>query len=100
MALMQTFNAIWSEDQKSNQFKLMMEGTLKGETMQKSGLTEADWKRIATMLENAVKPIKDDIQILKEDMKNVKEDIKAIKACPTIQKELSKNNLVRKKQEK
>ena len=52
------------------------------------------------MLENAVKPIKDDIQILKEDMKNVKEDIKEIKACPTIQKELSKNNLVRKKQEK
>ena len=104
MALMQTFKAIWSEDQKSNQFKLMMEGTLKGETMQKSGLTEADWKRIATMLENAVKPIKDDmkdvkseIHILKADMKNVKadiivlkDDIKAIKECPTIKKELKK----------
>ena len=78
----------------------MMEGSLKGKTMEKSGLTEADWKRIATMLENTVKPIKDDIQILKYDMQNVKEDIKAIKACPTIQKELSKNNLVIKKQEK
>ena len=103
-ALMQTFKAIWSEDQQSNQFKLMMEGTLKGETMQKSGLTEADWKRIATMLENAVKPIKDDmkdvkseIHILKADMKNVKadiivlkDDIKAIKECPTIKKELKK----------
>ena len=108
-ALMQTFKAIWSEDQKSNQFKLMMEGTLKGETMQKSGLTEADWKRIATMLENTVKPIKDDIQILKEDMQNVKGDIHILKDdmkdvkenineinhrldrienCPTIKKEL------------
>ena len=92
---MQTFKAIWAEDQKSNQFKLMMEGTLKGETMQKSGLTEADWKRIATMLENTVKPIKDDIQILKEDMKDVKENINEInhrldriENCPTIKKEL------------
>ena len=42
MALMQTFKAIWSEDQKSNRFKLTMEGTLKGKNMQKSGLTEAD----------------------------------------------------------
>ena len=115
-ALMQTFKAIWAEDQKSNQFKLMMEGSLKGKTMQKSGLTEADWKRIATMLENTVKPIKDDIQILKEDvktlkadMKNVKVDVKNLKTdmkdvkgniaeinhrldriqnCPTIKKEL------------
>ena len=85
-ALMQTFKAIWSEDQKSNQFKLMMEGTLKGETMQKSGLTEADWKRIASMLENTVKPIKDDmkdvkseIHTLKTDMQNVKTDVKNLK---------------------
>ena len=39
MALMQTFKAIWSKDQKSNQFKLMMEGGLKGKTMVKSALT-------------------------------------------------------------
>ena len=101
-ALMQTFKAIWAEDQKSKQFKLMVEGTLKGETMQKSGLTEADWKRIATMLENTVKPIKDDmkdvkseIHTLKADMKNVKENISEInhrldqiENCPTIKKEL------------
>ena len=115
-ALMQTFKAILAEDKKSNQFKLMMEGTLKGETMQKSGLTEADWKRIATMLENTVKPIKDDmkdvkseIHTLKADMKNVKVDVKNLKTdmkdvkgniaeinhrldriqnCPTIKKEL------------
>ena len=103
-ALMQTFKAIWSENQKSNQFKLMMEGTLKGETMAKGVLTEVDKQWIAdlitTSIATAIKPLQADIQILKEDMKNVKEDIKAIKACPTIQKELSKNNLVRKKQEK
>ena len=108
MALMQTFKAIWAEDQQSNQFKLMMEGTLKGETMVKSALTQWDWQRIAdlitTSITTAIKPLQADIQILKEDMKNVKtdvknlkedmknvkEDIKAIKACPTIKKELSK----------
>ena len=110
-ALMQTFKAIWAEDKKSNQFKLIMEGSLKGKTMQKSGLTEADWKRIATVLENTVKPIRDDIQILKEDMQNVKTDVKNLKDdmkdvkenineinhrldrienCPTIKKELKK----------
>ena len=47
MTLMQTFKAIWSEDQKSNQFKLMMEGTLKGKTMAKSALTQWDWEIIA-----------------------------------------------------
>ena len=95
MTLMQTFKAIWAEDQQANQFKLTMEGTLKGKNMQKGGLTEADWKRIASMLENTVKPIKDDIQSLKADMKNVKEDISKINQrldkienCPTIKKEL------------
>ena len=47
MALMQTFKAIWAEEQKSNQFKLMMEGTLKGKTMAKSALTQWDWEIIA-----------------------------------------------------
>ena len=101
MALMQTFKAIWAEEQKSNQFKLIMEGTLKGKTMAKSALTQWDWQRIAdlitTSITTAIKPLQVDIQILKadvknlkDDMKNVKEDIKAIKACPTIKKELSK----------
>ena len=110
------FDAILNYDLVTKKFKLIIEGTLKGKTMQKSGLTEADWKRIATMLENTVKPIKDDIQILKEDvktlkadMKNVKVDVKNLKTdmkdvkgniaeinhrldriqnCPTIKKEL------------
>ena len=47
MVLMQTFKEIWSDDQKSNQFKLMMEGTLKGKTMAKSALTQWDWEIIA-----------------------------------------------------
>ena len=87
-ALMQTFKAIWSEDQQSNQFKLMMEGTLKGETMQKSGLTEADWKRIATMLENTVKPIKDDMKDVKENITEINHRLDRIENCPTIKKEL------------
>ena len=42
MALMQTFKPIWAEDQQANQFKLTMEGTLKGKTMAKGVLTEID----------------------------------------------------------
>ena len=88
MALMQTFKAIWAEDQQSNQFKLMMEGSLKGKTMQKSGLTEADWKRIATMLENTVKPIKDDMKDVKENITEINHRLDRIENCPTIKKEL------------
>ena len=85
---MQTFKAIWAENQQSKQFKLMMEGTLKGETMQKSGLTEADWKRIATMLENTVKPIKDDMKNVKENISEINHRLDRIENCPTIKKEL------------
>ena len=99
MTLMQTFKAIWAEDQQANQFKLTMEGTLKGEKMAKGVLTEIDKQWIAdlitTSIATAVKPIKDDIQSLKADMKNVKEDISKINQrldkienCPTIKKEL------------
>ena len=114
-ALMQTFKAIWSEDQQSNQFKLMMEGSLKGETMAKGVLTQADKQWIAdlitTSIAAAIKPLQADIQSLKTDMQNVKTDVKNLKDdmknvkeniseinhrldrienCPTIKKELKK----------
>ena len=91
MTLMQTFKAIWAEDQQSNQFKLMMEGTLKGKTMAKGVLTEIDKQWIADLITTSItaviKPIQEDIQILKAD-------VKTIKQCPTIEKELNlkKNN--------
>ena len=72
MALMQTFKAIWSKDQKSNQFKLMMEGTLKGETMEKSALTQWDWERIADLITTSIITA---IIPIQEDLKNVKENI-------------------------
>ena len=86
MALMQTFKAIWVEDQQANQFKLTMEGTLKDKTMAKGVLTEIDKQWIAdlitTSITTVIKPLQEDIQILKAD-------VKAIKECPTIQKELN-----------
>ena len=72
MALMQTFKAIWSDDQKSNQFKLMMEGTLKGKTMAKSVLTQWDWQRIADLITTSIATA---IRPIQEDLKNVKENI-------------------------
>ena len=86
MALMQAFKPIWTEDQQANQFKLTMEGTLKGKTMAKGVLTEIDKQWIAdlitTSITTAIKPLQEDIQILKAD-------VKVIKECPTIQKELN-----------
>ena len=55
------FDAILNYDLAIKKFKLMMEGSLKGKTMQKSGLTEADWKRIADLITTAIKPIQEDI---------------------------------------
>ena len=72
MTLMQTFKAIWSDDQKSNQFKLMMEGTLKGKTMAKSVLTQWDWQRIADLITTSIATA---IRPIQEDLKNVKENI-------------------------
>ena len=97
MDLMETFQGNLSRRTKSNQFKLMIEGSLKGKTMAKGLLTEIDKQWIAdlitTSISTAIKQLQADIQILKEDMKNVKEDVKnlnddvkAIKTCPTIKK--------------
>ena len=72
MTLMQTFKAIWAEDQKSNQFKLMMEGTLKGKTMAKSALTQWDSQRIADLITTSITTT---IRPIQEDLKNVKENI-------------------------
>ena len=80
MALMQTFKAIWAEDRKWNQFKLMIEGSLKEKTMAKGVLTEIDkqWidDLITTSISTAIKPLQADIQILKEDMKMLKQMLK------------------------
>ena len=94
--LIKTFKATWEYDPETKEYRLLVTGFIKDEVMQNNGLTEADKQWIAnlvittvqTALDNALKPIKEDIKVLKEDMILVKKDIKAIKECPTIKKEL------------
>ena len=82
----------WEVDPKTNQMRVNFGGKMKEDGMGKGGLTAADKAWIANLVVTTVKPIQEDIKILKEDMKNVKEDIKAIKECPTIKKELKKDD--------
>ena len=83
-----SFDAILEYDPVTKTFKLIVSGVFKdGGNMPKSGLTEADWQRIesliVTSIQTAVKPINDRLDVIEED-------IKAIKECPTIKKELKK----------
>ena len=93
----------WEVDLETNEMTANFKGIKKGEGVPKSGLTNADKEWIAdlvvTTIQTAVKPIQEDISeikdrldVLEKDMKNVKEDIKAIKECPTIKKELKKDD--------
>ena len=79
----------WEVDLETNEMTANFKGIRIGEGVPKSGLTAADKKWIAdlvvTTIQTAVKPIK-------EDMVQVKKDIKAIKECPTIKKELKKDD--------
>ena len=74
-------------------------GIRKGEGVPKSGLTAADKEWIANLVISTVKPIKEDISSLKKDVSDIKDrldviekDVKAIEECPTIKKELKKDD--------
>ena len=93
----------WEINLKTDEMTANFKGIRKGEGVPKSGLTAADKEWIAdlviTTIQTAVKPIqeaiseiKDRLDVLEKDMKNVKEYIKAIKECPTIKKELKKDD--------
>ena len=85
----------WEVDPKTNQMRVNFGGQMKEDGMGKGGLTAADKAWIAGLIrpiQKDVSEIKERLDVLEEDMKNVKEDIKAIKECPTIKKELKKDD--------
>ena len=89
----------WEIDPKTNQMRVNFGGQMKEDGMGKSGLTSADKEWIANLVVSTVKPIKEDISeiknrldVVEQDIKNIKKDIKAIKECPTIKKELKKDD--------
>ena len=79
-----SFDAVLEYDPVTKTFKLIISGSFKdGGNMPKSGLTEADWDRITNLIQTAVKPINDRLDVIEQDIKDIKE-------CPTIKKELKK----------
>ena len=85
----------WEVDPKTNQMRVNFGGQMKEDGMGKGGLTAADKAWIAGLIrpiQEDISSLKKDVKTLKEDMVQVKKDIKAIKECPTIKKELKKDD--------
>ena len=92
----------WEVDPKTNQMTVNFGGKMKEDGMGKGGLTAADKAWIAGLIRPIQKDVseikerldvlEEDVKTLKEDMVQVKKDIKAIKECPTIKKELKKDD--------
>ena len=78
----------WEVDPKTNKMTVNFGGKIKEDGMGKSGLTAADKEWIAGL----IRPINNRLDVIEQDIKTLKEDIKAIKECPTIQKELKKDD--------
>ena len=79
-------------DLETNEMTANFKGIRKGEGVPKSGLTNADKEWIANLVISTVKPIKEDISEIKNRLDVIEKDVKAIKECPTIQKELKKDD--------
>ena len=78
----------WEVDPKTNQMRVNFGGQMKEEGMGKGGLTAADKAWIAGL----IKPIWEEIKKINERLDVIEEDVKAIKECPTIKKELKKDD--------
>ena len=78
----------WEVDPETNQMRVNFGGQMKEEGMGKGGLTAADKAWIAGL----IKPIWEEIKKINERLDVIEEDVKAIKECPTIKKELKKDD--------
>ena len=62
--------------------------TITGDYMANDGFTPKQLEQLGLL----IKPINDRLDVIEQDIKDLKKDVKAIKECPTIQKELKKDN--------
>ena len=86
----------WEVDLETDEMTANFKGIRKGEGVPKSGLTSADKEWIAdlvvTSIQTAVKPINERLANIENRLDVIEKDVKAIKECPTIQKELKKDD--------
>ena len=100
--LLEDVEGDWEIDPQSNEMTVTFSGKIKEDGMGKGGLSAADKAWIAGL----IRPIQKDVSEIKErltnvenrldiveqDIKTLKKDVKAIKECPTIKKELKKDD--------
>ena len=66
--------------------------TMTGDYMANDGFTPKQLEQLGLVMDAKIKPINDRLDVIEQDIKVLKEDVKAIKECPTIQKELKKDD--------
>ena len=82
----------WEVDLETDEMTANFKGIRKGEGVPKSGLTNADKEWIANLVISTVKPINDRLEVIEKDVSDIKDRLKAIEECPTIKKELKKDD--------
>ena len=75
-------------DTKNKTINAKFNATITGDYMPNDGFTPKQLEQLGLL----IKPINDRLDVIEQDIKDLKKDVKAIKECPTIQKELKKDN--------
>ena len=75
-------------DNKNKTINAKFNATMTGDYMPNDGFTPKQLEQLGLL----IKPINDRLDVIEQDIKDLKKDVKAIKECPTIQKELKKDN--------
>ena len=86
-------------DTKNKTINAKFNATMTGDYMPNDGFTPKQLEQLGLVMDAKIEPIKKDIKEIKDrldvvekDIKVLKKDVKAIKECPTIQKELKKDD--------
>ena len=75
-------------DNKNKTINAKFNATMTGDYMPNDGFTPKQLEQLGLL----IKPINDRLDVIEQDIKVLKKDVKAIKECPTIKKELKKDD--------
>ena len=79
-------------DTQSKTINAQFSATMTGDYMPNDGYTPKQLEQLGLVMDAKIKPINDRLDVIEQDIKVLKKDVKAIKECPTIKKELKKDD--------
>ena len=79
-------------DTKNKTINAKFSATMTGDYMANDGFTQKQLEQLGLVMDAKIKPINDRLDVIEQDIKVLKKDVKAIKECPTIKKELKKDD--------